>query len=42
MTTGDVNEQEYSFQLVMVMVMGYHFGDVNEQVYFSVFNKLGE
>jgi hypothetical protein len=42
MTIGDVNEQEYRFRLVMVMDRGYCFGDVNEQVYFSDVNKLGE
>ncbi len=43
MTIGDVNEQEYCFQLVMFMNRGYHFGDVtNEQVYFSDVNKLSE
>jgi hypothetical protein len=42
MTIGDVNEQEYHFQLVMFMNRGYWFGDVNEQVYFSDVNKLSE
>ncbi len=42
MTIGDVNEQEYQFRLVMVIDRGYCFGDVNEQVYFSDVNKLGE
>jgi hypothetical protein len=42
MTIGDVNEQEYCFQLVMFMDRRYQFGDVNEKVYFSDVNKLGE
>ncbi len=42
MTIGDVNEQEYHFQLVMFMDRGYCFGDVNEKVYFSDVIKLGE
>ncbi len=42
MTIGDVNEQGYCFQLVMFMDMRYCFGDVNEKVYFSDVNKLGE
>ncbi len=35
MTIGDVNEQEYCFQLVIFMDRVYHFSDVNEKVYFS-------
>ncbi len=53
MAIGDVNEQEYcfnwccswigSFILVMLIKMwGYHFGDVNKQVYFSNVIKLGQ
>jgi hypothetical protein len=42
MTTSDVNEQEYRFQLVMFIDRVYHFGDVNEKVYFGDVNKLGE
>ncbi len=42
MTIGDVNNQEYCFQLVMSMDRGYCFGEVNEQVYFSDVNKLSE
>jgi hypothetical protein len=42
MTIGDVNEQKYHFRLVMFMDRVYHFGDVNEKVYFSDVNKLGK
>ncbi len=42
MTIGDVNEQEYHFQLVMFMDRVYHFSDVNEKFYFSDVNKLGK
>ncbi len=42
MTIGDVNEQGYCFWLVMFMDRRYCFGDVNEKVYFSDINKLGE
>jgi hypothetical protein len=42
MKIGDVNEQKYCFGLVMFMDRGYCFGDVNEQVYFSDVNTLGE
>ncbi len=42
MTIGDVNEQVYCFRLVMFMDRRYRFGDVNEKVYFSDVNKLGE
>jgi hypothetical protein len=42
MTICDVNEQEYPLGLVMFMDRGYRFGDVNEKVYFSDVNKLGE
>ncbi len=42
MTIGDVNEQEYHFQLMMFMDGGYSFDDVNEKVYFSDVYKLGE
>jgi hypothetical protein len=42
MTIGDVNEQEYRFQLVMFTDWMYHIIDVNEQVYFSDANKLGK
>ncbi len=42
MTIGDVNEQEYCFQLVMLMDRVYHFSDVNEEGYFSYVNKLGK
>jgi hypothetical protein len=41
MTTGDVNKQEYHFQLVMFMDWVYHFSDVNEKVNFNV-SKLGK
>ncbi len=42
MTIGDVYEQGYCFWLVMFMDRRYHFGDVNEKVYFSDVNKLGK
>ncbi len=42
MTIGDVNEQGYRFQQVMLMNRGYCLGDVNEKVYFSDVNKLGK
>ncbi len=42
MTIGDVNEQVYCFRLVMFMDRRCSFGDVNEKVYFSDVNKLGE
>jgi hypothetical protein len=42
MTIADDNEQEYCFQLVMFMDRVYHFGGVNEKVYFSKDNKLGK
>jgi hypothetical protein len=42
MTIGGVNEQGYCFQFVMFMDRRYCFGDVNEKVYFSDVNKLGE
>ncbi len=42
MIIGDVNEQGYCLQLVMLMDRGYHFGDVNEKVNFSDVNKLGK
>ena len=42
MTIGDANEQRYCLQQVMLINRGYRFGDVNEQVYFSDVNKLGE
>ncbi len=42
MTIGNVDEQEYCFWLVMFMDRMYRFGDVNEEVYFSDVNKLGE
>ncbi len=42
MTIGDVNEQECQFWLVIFMDRGYHFGDVNEKVYFNDVIKLGE
>ncbi len=42
MTIGDVNEQWYCFRLMMFMDRRYGFGDVNEKVYFSDVNKLGE
>ncbi len=42
MTIGDVNEQWYSFWLVIFMDRRYCFGDVNEKVYFSDVNILGE
>ncbi len=42
MTTGDVNEQGYCFCLVTFMDRRYCLGDVNEKVYFSDVNKLGE
>jgi hypothetical protein len=42
MTIGDVNEQWHCFRLVMFMDRRYCFGDVNEEVYFSDVNKLGE
>jgi hypothetical protein len=42
MTIGDVNEQEYCFQLVMFTDWVHHFIDVNEKVYFSDVNKLGK
>ena len=31
MTIGDVNEQEYPFQLVIFMDRGYQYGDFNEK-----------
>jgi hypothetical protein len=42
MTIDDVNEQGYCFCLVMFMDRRYCFGDVNEKVYFSDVNILGE
>ncbi len=42
MTIGDVNEQEYCFQLMMFIDRVYLFSDVNEKVYFSDVNKLGK
>ncbi len=39
MTVGDVYEQGYVYRLVMFMDTKYHFGDVNEFVYFSDVNK---
>ncbi len=42
MTIGDVNEQEYCFQLVMFMDRGDQYRDVNDKVYFSDVIKLGE
>ncbi len=40
MTFSDVNKQGYDFRLVMFMETKYHFGDVNEFVYFSDVNEL--
>jgi hypothetical protein len=42
MTIGDVNKQEYHFWLVMFMERVYHFGDINEKVFFSDVNRLGK
>jgi hypothetical protein len=42
MTIGNINEQEYHFQLVMFMDRVYHFSNVNEKVYFSDATKLGK
>ncbi len=42
MTTGDVYEQGYDFQLVMFIDRKYLFGDVNEFNHFSDVNKLGK
>ncbi len=42
MTIRDVNEQEYFFWFMMFMDRGYCFDDVDEKVYFSDVNKLGE
>ncbi len=42
MTIGDVNEQGHCFRLVIFMDRRYHFGDINEKVYFSDVNLLGE
>jgi hypothetical protein len=42
MTIGHVNKQGYCFRLVMFMDRKNCFGDVNEKVYFSDGNILGE